>query len=533
MIYDGIVLGAGHNSLVLQAYLGRAGLKVLCLERRPIAGGGLTTEEDPHDPRFLHNTHSFYHRALNRMPWYRDLGMEQRGAVYLEPELNVALLLKDGRALEWWTDFEKTARSFGRFSSRDEATLRRWRSDFTPVLEKILVPESQSPPVEPGRRRALLERIPEGRLLLETSKLSPLEFVLREFEHPVIRAGLLFFNGLREVDLGCRGFGHHIAGLVASAGKAQMCIGGSAALARALVSAVTDAGGEIQLQTAPGRILVRQGRTVGVETSRGERYEARYFVASGLNPQQTFLELLEERFVPREWRDRAQGFRYNLIAPLFGLYLNLDEAIHYNAQRECPELEKAFMVVLGLENFTQYPEIVRHHAQGSIPETVMWGSSPTKFDRSQAPAGKHTAFMWEKLPYRLHGDPSNWDKHKKQHGERMLSIWGEYARNLPDAMRSWFVRSPLDTERTFSNMREGDLLIGAFTNGQIGYNRPFAGAGQYRGHLPGLYLCGSCCHPGGNITGLPGYNCAQVILNDLGIKAHWMPTPAEEAIASL
>ncbi|HRX80568.1 MAG TPA: hypothetical protein P5307_15970, partial [Pirellulaceae bacterium] len=68
-----------------------------------------------------------------------------------------------------------------------------------------------------------------------------------------------------------------------------------------------------------------------------------------------------------------------------------------------------------------------------------------------------------------------------------------------------------------------DLLVGAFANDQVGYHRPFPGAGHYRGHLPGLYLCGSCCHPGGNITGLPGYNCSQVLLNDLGIATRWMP----------
>src|SRR5579864_5737119 len=92
-IYDGILLGAGHNSLVLQAYLGRAGLKTLCLERRDVPGGGLATIEDARHPGFLHNTHSFFHRALNQMPWYRDLELERHGAVYLEPELNVALLL--------------------------------------------------------------------------------------------------------------------------------------------------------------------------------------------------------------------------------------------------------------------------------------------------------------------------------------------------------------------------------------------------------------------------------------------------------
>ena len=104
--YDGLIVGAGHNALVLQAYLCKAGLKVACIERREIAGGGLTTEE--HGRGFLHNTHSFYHRALTQMPWYRDLQLARHGATYIEPELNVALLTGDGAALEWWTDFDRT-----------------------------------------------------------------------------------------------------------------------------------------------------------------------------------------------------------------------------------------------------------------------------------------------------------------------------------------------------------------------------------------------------------------------------------------
>jgi phytoene dehydrogenase-like protein len=533
MTYDGIILGSGHNSLVLQAYLGRAGLKVLCLERRHVAGGGLTTEEDPRYPGFLHNTHSFYHRALNRMPWYRDLDLEKHGAVYLEPELNVALIRRNGEALEWWTDFEKTASSFGRFSSRDEAALRRWRDDFLPIVEKILLPEGQSPPIPPEKRVALLQKSPEGRRLLAVSALSPLEFVQREFTHPLLQAGLLFFNGLREVDLRCRGFGHHIPTLLAHPGKAQMCLGGSAALARALVSAVIESGGEIQLEKAPRRIVVESGRAVGVETTDGAMFRARHFVASGLNPQQTFLELIEENLLPLEWREKARQFQYNLIAPLFALCVNLHEAPRYQAALQNPQLEKAFMVILGLEDIDQFSEMVSHHEKGTIPRTMMWGSSPTQFDPSQAPPGKHTAFMWEKLPYRLYGDPRNWDIHKDGHGRTMLQIWTEYAPNLRDSVIGWFTRSALDTERTFPNMCQGDLLVGAFAHDQIGYNRPFAGAGVYRGYFPNLYLCGACCHPGGNITGLAGYNCAQVVLNDFGILPDWAPPPAQQILERL
>jgi phytoene dehydrogenase-like protein len=451
----------------------------------------------------------------------------------LEPELNVAMILRNGETLEWWTDFEKTARSFEQFSPRDARALRRWRDEFEPILEKVLIPESQSPPIPAGRRKALLRQSPEGRRLLEVSRMSPLEFVEREFENPAVQGALLFFNGLREVDLRCEGFGHHIPALLASKAKAQMSRGGAAALARALVSAVEEAGGEVRLETTPEKILVERGRVTGIRTSEGEEIRARSFVASGLNPQQTFLDLLDESVLPAEWRRRAEAFQYNLLAPLFALNLALSEPPHYRAAEGRPYLEQAFMVILGLEGIGNFPEIVRHHEAGTIPPTVMWGATPTVFDPSQAPAGKHTAFMWEKLPYRLGGDPSNWDREKESHGRHMLDFWAQYAPNVKDATEDWFVRSALDTERTFPNMREGDLLVGAFSNGQVGHDRPFPGAGHYRGYLEGLYLCGSCCHPGGNITGLPGYNCAQVLLADQGISADWMPAPVEQRLSNL
>jgi phytoene dehydrogenase-like protein len=242
-------------------------------------------------------------------------------------------------------------------------------------------------------------------------------------------------------------------------------------------------------------------------------------VASGIKPQLPFLVLVASQ-PGRLWgRARAAGYTYNLIAPLFGLNLNLRERPVYAAEKDFPQVARALMVILGLEGYAQYPEIVAHHERGTIPPTVMWGSTPTVFDPSQAPRGHHTAFMWEKLPYRLRGDARNWDGEKEAHGRRMLELWTRRAPNLGGAVLDGFTRSALDTERDLPNMREGDLLVGAFTHGQVGADRPFPGAGQYRGHLKGLYLCGSSSHPGGNITGLPGYNCAQVLRADLGLKA--------------
>jgi phytoene dehydrogenase-like protein len=533
MNWDGIIIGAGHNALVLQAYLGKAGLKILSIDRRHIAGGGLSTMEDPRRPGFLHNTHAFFQRAITQMPWYGDLELERHGAKYIEPELNVAMITSDDRSLEWWTDIDRTVASFENFSKKDAETLKRWQSDFVPIVRDILSWEAKSPPLPVAERRPLLEKSAAGRRLLEVSALSPLEFVHQEFEHPAVKAGLLFFNGLREVDLRVKGFGHHIAALLASPAKAQMSRGGTAALARALENAVYESCGEIRLNTELARIVIENGKAAGIETKEGEIIKAKTFVASALNPQQTFLDLLDDTLVPREIRDLASKFQYNLLAPLFALHLNLNEAPQYAAARNNPALAKAFMVIMGLDHVDQFNDIVRHHEAGTVPDTVMWGATPSLFDATQAPAGKHTAFMWEKLPYHLGGDPKSWDAYKDQHGQKMLKLWQKHAPNIEGSVIDAFTRSPLDVERELPNMREADLLIGAFTNGQVGHDRPFPGAGSYRAHIPNLYLCGSSSHPGGNVTGLPGYNAAQVILADLGIRADWAPPPISERLKAL
>ena len=442
--YEGIILGTGHNALVLQAYLSRCGLKTLSLERWDVPGGGLATMENPRVAGVMHNPHSFYHRAMNRMPWYEDLGLAAQGVRYIEPELNVALLTGEGRSLKWWTDFEKTQASFHEWSRADADTLARWVDEFRPIVEHILIPESRSPPLEPSLRRRILSQSRMGRLLLEVSALSPLEFVTRNFSHDVIRGGLLFFNGLREVDLRMKGFGHSIPALLASDGKAQMCVGGSAQLARGLVADIEAHGGEIRCGVHIRRMLVRHGRVSEVELDDGERFQATRFVASGLNPQQTFLQLLSKSDVGPALRRSAQSFRYNVIAPLFGLHLALSEPPSYTAAAAEPELQNAFMLILGLERLEQFQDIVDAHERGRIPQTVAWGSCHTQFDRSQAGPGKHAAFLWEKVPYHLRGDASNWEAQRDAHGEQLLKFWRRFAPNLrDDVILDRFALSPL------------------------------------------------------------------------------------------
>jgi phytoene dehydrogenase-like protein len=270
-----------------------------------------------------------------------------------------------------------------------------------------------------------------------------------------------------------------------------------------------------------------------VELDTGEEIRAGGFVVSGLNPQQTFLELLPPQAVPSEIRARAAGFQYNLLAPLFGLHIALGEPPQFTAAARRPELARAFMFILGLERFQQFHDIVVAHERGEIPGPVAWGACPTLFDPTQAPEGRHTAFLCEKLPYALNGDPNNWRQAKEAHGRTLLDFWSDHAPNLRSSVLDKFVLSPADTEATLSNMAQGDLLVGSFANGQLGWNRPFPGAGSYRTPIPGLYLCGGSTHPGGNITGLCGYNAARVIAAETGRTIWWNPPDIEARLAAL
>ncbi|MGB0580726.1 MAG: phytoene desaturase family protein [Limisphaerales bacterium] len=526
--YDGIILGTGHNALILQAYLSRCGLKTISLDRAEVPGGGLSTIENPRVPGVFHNPHSFFHRAVTAMPWYRDLELEPQGARYVEPELNVAMIHSDGRSLQWWTDLERTVDSFAAFSKHDAAKLKQWAEEFRPIVENILIPEAQCPPLPAELRRELLERSPDGRRLLEIQELSPIEFVIREFQNDAVRAGLLFFNGLREVDLRLPGFGHAIPSLLASPHKAQMCLGGAAELARALVKDIESHGGAIRCDIELKRIIVESGRASGIELASGERIRSNGFVASGLNPQQTFLQYLPESETSADLRSKAEAFQYNLLAPLFGLHLVTDEPPEYADT----QLNHALMTIVGLDSVEQFHQIVTAHEQGKLPPTVAWGSCPTRFDPSQASEGRHTSFLWEKLPYHLNNNPQSWKQKRDQHGARLLEKWTHYAPNLTsDNILDQFCLSPLDTEITLPNMQNGDLLVGSFANDQVGYNRPFPGAGKYRTPIPGLYLCGGSTHPGGNITGLCGYNAARIIATDTDKQVWWNPPDIESHLA--
>lgn len=221
--------------------------------------------------------------------------------------------------------------------------------------------------------------------------------------------------------------------------------------------------------------------------------------------------------------ERVRAYRYNQVGPLFGVNVALREPPIYRAAG--PEVDRAFMVILGLETPETVEAMYRFHPAGRLTHPpTLWGAAPTVHDPSQARAGFHTAFMWEKVPFALQGDPIHWDSFKETHGTELLERWAEYAPNVrAPALVSRRCLTPLDTQRRFPNMTGGDLTVGWLGPGQMGADRPTPELSGYATPLPGLFMAGSCMHPGGNITGYPGYNAAGVIARSLGLAPWWAP----------
>ena len=124
--YDGIIIGAGHHGLVLGAYLAKAGLDILVVERRLDYGGGLSTKEAT-EPGFYHNLHSINHFHISETPWFKDLGLGER-VTYITPRYEFGQAHSDGTALVLGRDLEETVANVARFSNKDAATFRDRKS---------------------------------------------------------------------------------------------------------------------------------------------------------------------------------------------------------------------------------------------------------------------------------------------------------------------------------------------------------------------------------------------------------------------
>ena len=529
--YDGIIIGAGHHGLILGAYLAKAGLDILLVERRLDYGGGLSTREAT-APGFYHNLHSINHFHISEAPWFKDLELAER-VTYITPRYELGQAHSDGSALVLGRDLEESVANVARFSRKDAATFREWNRRAEGITAQIFLPERYSEPLPQAEREALLSRTALGREFLAVTRRQPLEVVQELFENEHVRLLFLFkvsLFGTWLVDTLSKTspMGSVIRAFDLESGY-QLCQGGSFNLARGLMETFIAAGGRYQPQVEIERILLEGGRASGIVLADGRTVRARQFVASTLDVHQTFEQLIGRDQLPEPFRRRLDGFQYTAWA-LYGLHLALHESPRFTAARFDPNIDRALKWSIGAETMEDLFAAHRDVQAGRVPKLIQFGSGPLSLlDPTQAPRGKHTTYAWHVMPLDPDIGGRDIDEFEEEFADKIIET---FARYCPNMTRSNIIGRHIYTARHYAreliNMRNGDIFMGAFNAEQVMYNH-FG----YRTPIANLYNAGSAGHPGGAISGGAGYITAGIIARDLGLKLWWKPWSAREALEAM
>ena len=522
---DVVIIGAGPNGLEAAAYLARAGLRVLVLERRYEMGGGLATEEVTF-PGFLHNTHAVYMMMADYAPVYRDLELEERYNVrHLAPDPVFVLPLSDGRAVCIWRDLERTCQGFERFSKRDADSYRELAQVARRCVEEFIAPATYAPPLPTLEAVSKMQSHETGRLVMEYSEKTAREIVDR-FENPHIRALLLYLACHWGVEYDQAGLGYLVLLYLDRAHRYQMVAGGSHRVASALGKVIHEHGGATLNNVRIKRILLEGGRAAGVELADGTQIRARA-VISTIDPHQTFLQLVGEDNLSGEFVEKLKLWQWDKYS-LLGVHLALEEPPHFRVAEADPQLDRAFVYLLGFETDEELMALFDAVHRGRLPEHPGFNCCfPSIHDPFQAPPGRASGLLSAIAPYEIEGDAARWYRvdFKEAVTRRCLEVLRRYAPNMTEDKVLWsYVSTPLDVENKFPDMVRGAIKQGAYTPLQMGYQRPNDECSTTRTPIPGLYLGGACTYPGGCVIWGPGYNVACAVVEDLGID-RWWPEP--------
>ena len=524
--YDAIVVGGGHNGLTAAAYLARAGLSTLVVERRAIVGGACVTEEIA--PGCRASTTS-YIASMLRPEVIRDLDLAGHGLRMVPCDPALLVPFADGSVAPWWSDRERTVRELAKLSPADARTFVRV-DDELKLLARYLQPFFLEPPPDVHTRgfAGVMEALRVGKrfrgisggeiarmVSFLTGSLG--DFLDRNYESEKVKA-LFLANNVYGKHGGPYSPGTALGLLfhLLSGGEHDLqgfyghVMGGMGAITQAMASAARKFGADIRTGAPVGRILVRGGRATGVALEDGTEIPAKV-VVSNADPKRTFLGLVEEKELPEDFRRAIAGIKMD--GPCAKVNFVLSEEPRVNGMpREFEKSQRAlFTLVPSLEFAERCYDIAK---MGEIPEEL-WVDCvvASNVDASLAPEGRHvmTCFI-QYVPYRL--KKGTWDENRELLGDRVVRRIGEYAPNVPGSVVARQVLTPLDLERTYG-LTEGNIFHGDLNLEQLFFMRPVAGFAQYRTPVHGLYLCGAGTHPGGGVTGAPGHNAARQVLGDL------------------
>lgn len=512
--YDIVVAGAGHNSLLTAAYAARAGFKVLVLEGADRIGGDTTCEELTL-PGFIHDPCATAHNLIQSNPLMRnnELQLDRYGLRYLYPDPVFTMPFRDGRGITMWRDPDRTCAELARFSPADAQAYRELLNDWQ-GLAPIVNDEREHPPRPPQDVAARTKAGPLGDRGLRIREATALDIITERFREEHVRAffawiAFMTLHPLDEPETGVLAFS-----LVAGRQRFSWILpeGGSIRLPQALARVIEENGGTILTGKPVTRIVVEAGRATGVVTADGTTYGAERAVVSTMHIKHLPDVVGEANLGPQF----AAGIAYwKPSVTMFAAHYALSEAPKYRADTGPME-----SVTMGsLESLSSLNRMLTAFRAGrlDLDEPVVLALTPTVIDPSRAPAGKHTFKLIAFLPYELAEGPQHWDEIKDSVADRLFDSIAPLTTNLSrDIVLGRAVSSPLDLERRNPANWRGSCHGGASTPDQMGWYRPVEGWSSYRTPVAGLYQTGACTHPGGSVSGLPGRNCAAILLQDLG-----------------
>jgi phytoene dehydrogenase-like protein len=272
----------------------------------------------------------------------------------------------------------------------------------------------------------------------------------------------------------------------------------------------------IELDAPVARLLVERGRVRGVRLAGGgERYAD--VVAANVNPKLLFGELTVPEDLPAEFRARMR--RYRCESGTFRMNVALAELPRFACLPEPGEhLASGIVMAPSLAYMDRAWRDALDHGWSRRPIVEML--IPSTVDDTLAPKGAHVASLFcQHFRYALPGGRS-WDDARDEAADAVLDTVERYAPGFRRSVIGRATLSPLDLERTFG-LTGGDIMHGQLTLDQLWAARPLLGHGDYRTPIAGLYLCGSGTHPGGGVSGMPGYNAAREIGRDASRLRAW------------
>jgi len=528
--YSAIIVGGGHNGLVAAAYLARAGLRPLVLEARSNTGGAATTET-PWGPDFKVTALSY---VMSLMPptVIRDLKLVENGyrVVPMGPSFAP---FDDGRALLLTEDESVDHAELAAFSPADAEAMPRfnaWLRGVGDVLAPLLL---RTPPKVGSRRpgdlldqvrlawgmRGLDVRRTADAVRLFTMSISDL---LHEwFTSPEVK-GLMAVNGIIGTWAGPDAPGtayvmmHHSVGdigdgEIASWGYPE---GGMGAVGDACASAAQSFGAEIRTNARVDRVLIRDGRAVGVALDGGEELSAP-LVVTAIHPKITFLEQIERSQLPttfvediESWRTRSGTVKINLALaelPEFTADPGFNPDIHGGAIQVLDDLdylEKAF-------------QEARFGQAATLPfsDTAI----PTVFDTTLAPEGVHVMSMFTQWVPAEWADEDGHEEDLEKYADRLIDRMNAVAPNFKGSIMHRQIIGPRQMQQDWG-LIGGNIFHGELTVDQLFHMRPAPGYADYRSPIRGLYQASSATHAGGGVTGMPGHHCVREILKDKGVR---------------